>query len=79
VNPEHHLEIEEFHFKSESSSEEEQEPSTAQYLKNKSRQVLKTDEIEESEPELTSEPREETKPQMSDRGISAAERKSKPK
>jgi hypothetical protein len=36
---EHNLEIKEFHFKSESSSEDEQEPTTAQDLDNKSQQV----------------------------------------
>jgi hypothetical protein len=78
VNPEHQLQIEEFYLKSESSSKEEQEPSTAQHL-NKSQQVPDIEQIEEPEPDPNLEPREETKPEMSDRETPAVESKSRPK
>jgi hypothetical protein len=52
VNPKHHLEIKEFYFKSESSSEEEEpEPSIAQYLDNKSQQASNIEQIAEPESE----------------------------
>jgi hypothetical protein len=78
-DPEHNLEIEEFHFKSESSSEDEREPSTVQHLDNKGQQVPNTELIEGPEPEANSEPREEIKPEISERRTPAAESKSKPK
>jgi hypothetical protein len=75
----HHCKREGFYFESESSSEEDQELSTAQDPNNESQQVSNTEKIEEPEPEPNPEPREETKPEMSDREISAAESKSRPK
>jgi hypothetical protein len=39
VNLENHLETEKFYFKSESSSEEEPEPSLAQYFENESQKA----------------------------------------
>jgi hypothetical protein len=62
-----------------SSSEDEQEPSTAQHFNNEGQQVPNTELIEKSEPEQNPELREEIKPEMSDRGTPAAESKSKPK
>jgi hypothetical protein len=56
VNPEHYLEIEEFYFKSESSSEEESEPSTVQYLINKSQPTPNPEQIEVPEPKPNLEP-----------------------
>jgi hypothetical protein len=79
VNPKHYLEIEKFHFKSELSSEKELEPSTAQHPQEESQKVPNIEQIEEPEPEPNSVPREETKPQMPDRGTPAAESISKPK
>jgi hypothetical protein len=58
---EHNLEIEEFHVRSESGSEDEQEPSTAQYLDNEGQHIPNTELCEELVPEPNPEPREQNK------------------
>jgi hypothetical protein len=76
VDSEHQLEIEEFYFKLESSSEEEPEPSRAQYFENKSQQAPNIEQLAEPELELNPKPREQMKPEMSERGTPVAKSKS---